>query len=101
MHLNWVLVAGKMQSLRHGFAKRTTRLVPLLTLRFKCPTAYSPSSPAPPASPASPASPSSPISPISPISPTPHQGTSHGIMENICSTHTLIGTAQADVPPAL
>ena len=24
MHLNWVLVASKMQSLRHGFAKRTT-----------------------------------------------------------------------------
>jgi len=26
MHLNWVLVASKMQSLRHGFAKRTTGL---------------------------------------------------------------------------
>jgi len=34
MHLNWVLVANKMQSLRHGFAKRTTRISSLLTLRF-------------------------------------------------------------------
>ncbi len=40
MHLNWVLVASKMQSLRHGFAKRTTMIAPLLTLRFKCRTAY-------------------------------------------------------------
>ncbi|MFW5763748.1 hypothetical protein [Coleofasciculus sp.] len=32
MHLNWVLVASKMQSLRHGFAKRTTRIAPLLIL---------------------------------------------------------------------
>jgi len=40
MHLNWVLVASKMQSLRHGFAKRTTILSPLLILRFKCRTAY-------------------------------------------------------------
>jgi hypothetical protein len=40
MHLNWVLVASKMQSLRHGFAKRTTRIAPLLILRFKCRTAY-------------------------------------------------------------
>jgi len=39
MHLNWVLVASKMQSLRHGFAKRTTRIAPLLILRFKCRTA--------------------------------------------------------------
>ncbi|MEQ8995801.1 MAG: hypothetical protein RID53_04755 [Coleofasciculus sp. B1-GNL1-01] len=38
--LTWVLVASKMQSLRHGFAKRTTRLSPLLILRFKCRTAY-------------------------------------------------------------
>jgi len=41
MHLNWVLVANKMQSLRHGFAKRTTRISSLLTLRFKCRTAHS------------------------------------------------------------
>jgi len=48
MHLNWVLVASKMldvaskmQSLRHGFAKRTTaKIAPLLILRFKCQTAY-------------------------------------------------------------
>ncbi len=42
MHLNWVwvLVASKMQSLRHGFAKRTTRIAPLLILRFKCRIAY-------------------------------------------------------------
>jgi len=33
-------VASKMQSLRHGFAKRTTKISPLLTLRFKCQTAY-------------------------------------------------------------
>jgi len=40
MHLNWVLVASKMldvaskmQSLRHGFAKRTTaKIAPLLIL---------------------------------------------------------------------
>ncbi|MEQ8386364.1 MAG: hypothetical protein RH949_28820 [Coleofasciculus sp. A1-SPW-01] len=29
-----------MQSLRHGFAKRTTRIAPSLILRFKCRTAY-------------------------------------------------------------
>ncbi|MFP4100962.1 ATP-binding protein [Coleofasciculus sp.] len=42
MPLNWVLVASKMQSLRHGFAKRTPRISPLLALRFKCRTAYHP-----------------------------------------------------------
>jgi len=40
MHLNWALVASKMQSLRHGFAKRTTRIYTLLTLRLKSRTAY-------------------------------------------------------------
>gem|GEM_PF-2428634 len=32
MHLNWVLVASKMQSLRHGFAKRTPTISQFLTL---------------------------------------------------------------------
>jgi len=40
MHLNWVSVASKMQSLRHGFAKRITKISPLLTLRSKCRTVY-------------------------------------------------------------
>jgi len=35
-----ILAASKMQSLRHGFAKRTTRILPFLTLRFKYRTAY-------------------------------------------------------------
>jgi len=40
MHLNWVLVASKMQSLRHGFAKRSTAMISqFLTLWFKCRTA--------------------------------------------------------------
>ena len=31
---------AKPAAWRHGFAKRTTRIVPLLILRFKCRTAY-------------------------------------------------------------
>jgi len=38
--INWEWVASKMQSLRHGFAKRTTKISPLLTLSFKCRTVY-------------------------------------------------------------
>ncbi|MFW5666597.1 MAG: hypothetical protein ACOC2Z_13830, partial [Coleofasciculus sp.] len=37
---NWEWVARKMQSLRHGFAKRITTILQLLALRFKCRTAY-------------------------------------------------------------
>jgi len=33
MHLNWVLVASMMQSLRHGFAKRTTRMRAIIGIK--------------------------------------------------------------------